>query len=265
VDILTHTLTGVAVAFTAGNLRGVKTKSLVVVIAVAAIGGALPDIDAISLWSGFDATFGTWFNLEHTGRQIYSARLWYSHHAFFHSLLASIMFTAFLAIGLFGKSVFIKSNGALKKNLNVKLTVLVSFFLAYNFHLLEDMLTPSSSWGGVAYLWPASNYTGGWGHIWWWNNYDLFALVLIVILANAGIHLLLRNRRAVMLLSLVFFMVGLVTASRQIGSRQLNYNYSGSKDYMKMEEQSLNEQKDILGERAYNMMRRLDNALPFYF
>jgi hypothetical protein len=61
------------------------------VIGFSGLGGALPDFDAISLWSGFDKTFGKLFNLSNSGEVIYFSKFWYSHHGFLHSILASVI------------------------------------------------------------------------------------------------------------------------------------------------------------------------------
>jgi hypothetical protein len=37
------------------------------------------------------SSFGQWFNLSHSGRVIYGEKFWYSHHAFFHSIVASLL------------------------------------------------------------------------------------------------------------------------------------------------------------------------------
>jgi hypothetical protein len=46
------------------------------------------------------------------------------------------------------------------------------------------MPTPASTWGGVNFFWPFKTYIGGTGHIWWWNNYDIFLIVVAVIIIN---------------------------------------------------------------------------------
>lgn len=55
----------------------------------------------------------------------------------------------------------------------------LDFFLAGTFHLLEDMPTPDNIWGGVRIFFPFEVYIGGWNYIWWWNNYDLFLIILL--------------------------------------------------------------------------------------
>ena len=62
-DILTHTLSGVAIGTVVSSFsnRGILDK--VTIVLISGFAGALPDFDAISLWSGFDSTIGSFFNL----------------------------------------------------------------------------------------------------------------------------------------------------------------------------------------------------------
>lgn len=93
-DILTHVLSGAAIGVAAANYYKTTPLRKAKIILAGAIGGAFPDIDAISMWSEFDRTFGALFNLSHSGRVIYGSKFWYSHHAFFHSLIGSLFFAA---------------------------------------------------------------------------------------------------------------------------------------------------------------------------
>ena len=58
------------------------------------------------------------------------------------------------------------------------------YLISYLIHVFEDMPTPSFVWGGVAFLFPSENYWGGKGYIWWWNNYDLFLIIISVFFLN---------------------------------------------------------------------------------
>ena len=62
-DILIHTFSGIAVASTIAHLVPAEEKRSLSIIGIGALGGALPDFDAISLWSKFDDTIGTWLQL----------------------------------------------------------------------------------------------------------------------------------------------------------------------------------------------------------
>ena len=260
-DIITHTLSGVAVATVVINVKSFSFKQSSIILGVATLGGCLPDIDVISLWSGFDASIGQWFSLQ-PGRHIYSAKYWYSHHAFFHSLLASVLFTVLVGLVAFGKQLV---KQGFSRPTSFQVSLMLVFFMAYNIHLLEDMLTPSSTWGGVAYLWPNPVYIGGWGKIWWWNNYDVFGIVVLVIGLNLLVKLILKRRSVAGYTSLVVFFMGFSLSTYLVNSRNISYNYSRSGEFRNLEQQSLKEQKDLLGDRIYHVMLRIDRMIPVSF
>ena len=99
-DILTHTLSGVAIGtvITSFSNNGFRKKTGIILCA--GFGAALPDFDAISLWSGFDSTIGKLFGLI-SGKEIYFSKLWYSHHAFMHSIFASLIFAMLFLLFLY--------------------------------------------------------------------------------------------------------------------------------------------------------------------
>ncbi|MBK7637485.1 MAG: metal-dependent hydrolase [Saprospiraceae bacterium] len=80
-DIITHTLSGALVGATVSSFTD-NTRLKIWSILAGTLGGCLPDIDAISLWSGFDDTIVKWFHLDHAGQDIYFSKFWYSHHGF---------------------------------------------------------------------------------------------------------------------------------------------------------------------------------------
>ena len=151
----------------------------------------MPDIDAISLWSGFDSTFGYLFGLDASGREIYSGKFWFSHHNFFHSIAAGLMFSGLIFLLLHyianRKSKIMKT---MKENLAPNFLYIITFFSGFIVHLLEDMPTPASAWGGVNLFWPFDGFVGGFGCIWWWNNYDIFLIILSAIIANSVQHII---------------------------------------------------------------------------
>ncbi len=252
-DILTHIVSGMAVGtIVASTTHSGKTK----IILASALAGALPDIDVISLWSGFDSKIGSLFGLQ-KGADIYSAKLWYSHHAFMHSILAGALF-AFL-FGIFG---FI-----INKFRSLNTPLMVAFFLSFALHLLQDMPTPASTWGGVRLLFPNGDYYGGTGEIWWWNNYDIFLIALGVLIINT-LAILLRNIIAYKSLNFTFamFILGACLITYQIKTRPMSFAYSGhTKNYQTYEQKSKQVQRKILGKHLFYVMERFDNALPFYF
>jgi membrane-bound metal-dependent hydrolase YbcI (DUF457 family) len=265
-DILTHTLSGLAVgSLVAGFSRkgfGARTGILL----AGGIGGALPDLDAVSLWSKFDTTIGRFFHLPHSGAEIYSGKFWYSHHGFFHSLAAGLLL-ALLVAAIVATIRARAGKSGLKRRGGIGKPIFVALLCGFVIHLLEDLPTPASDWGGVRLFWPLKTYVGGAGEIWWWNNYDLF-LIAAGVLA-VGVVLLLTNRlfrAGTKYLLVAVFVFGCVLTTVQIGSRKNDYAYTGhTENYQSFEAASRKEQQRILGDRLYRAMERLDRALPIYF
>lgn len=268
VDILSHTLSGLAIGTVVASFgKGFRQKSLILL--TASIGAALPDLDAISMWSGFDRSIGSWFGLPLSGPEIYSSKLWYAHHGFMHSLAASLFLAyIFTALGLGIKTLWtLASKSKLKLDFPKYKLSLSAFILGYWIHLLEDLPTPSATWGGVNLFWPASSYTGGWGKIWWWNNYDIFLLILAVIALNlllAGLNY--WRSFAIRKMSLIVFCIGFMIASFQINSRDFDFSYHGAcPDYALYEARSREIQKEILGEKVFRLMEGFDHSISIYF
>ena len=268
-DILTHTLSGFAVGtvITSFSKRGLKEKSLI--FGIGGFAGALPDIDAISLWSGFDSTFGQVFNLSHSGREIYSAKFWYSHHAFMHSIAAALLISAVIGILIYVIGVRFRKfqlHGIVESFKRNRLLIF-SFILGFLVHLLEDMPTPASSWGGVNLFWPLNSYVGGYGAIWWWNNYDLFIIVLSVMTINLtllGFSRIRKNMRSKIIVGV--FILGFLFAIVQIKTRNFDFAYSVStKSYHEFELKSKKLQREILGDRLFKRMKDFDNKLKIHF
>lgn len=267
-DLLTHILSGTAAGTVAASFSK-DTKNKILIIASASAGGALPDIDAISLWSKFDATVGAFFNLGSSGKVIYSAKFWYSHHAFMHSLFAGTV----IAAGLFTAAVLIKNKfkdislKSLKSNFRKYKLLIIGFLSGYFLHLFGDIPTPSSTWGGIRLFFPFHVYVGGTGHIWWWNNYDIFLAVCTVIFIN--ILLLLSGKylgRKLKYLTIAVFAAGICFCMYQIGTRGFDFSYSGyTKKYQEYEYKSKEIQKDVLGEKVCKIMEKIDRKLPVYF
>lgn len=266
-DILTHALSGTAVAVCSSSFVKTTIKKRAGILFVGTLGGVFPDLDAISMWSRFDFTIGQLFNLSHTGREIYGMKLWYSHHAFFHSLSASILFGFILVafIYLFRKK---KNEAKNFHSFRQRYSIyFITFVLSYWAHLAGDLPTPSSVWGGIAFLWPAEEYIGGYGKIWWWNNYDIFLLILSYITITLVLPMLSKYIRSLRItFSILFFCITLNLILIQINNRQFNYAYIGNTSkYTEMELNSKKEQEQILGKRIYRYMSWLDQKLKFHF
>lgn len=251
-DLLTHTLSGIAV----GSAIGIRTKSFKPFV-IGAIGGALPDIDAISLWSKFDGTIGSWCALSSSGHDIYFGKYWYSHHAFMHSLAAACLFGFLLyAISHF----FYKSKNAAAYGL--------AMFCGFTMHLLGDMPTPGSTWDGIALLWPSAHYAGGSGDVWWWNNYDVFLITLLVVAVNTCLYIINKYllSKSTYKVALLFFVAAFCLAFYQIKTRNYDFDYTGfSTDFGVKEQKSLEIQRNILGDKWFGYMQYLDSHVKIYF
>jgi membrane-bound metal-dependent hydrolase YbcI (DUF457 family) len=265
-DILTHALSGAAVATVPAVCLSTTAKRKVMIIVAGILGGALPDIDAISMWSKFDATFGRLFQLSHSGKAIYGAKFWYSHHAFFHSLIAGVLIACLLMAIIYAINKWRKRKP--DKPFSFFLcTWGLAFVLGYWVHLLGDMPTPASVWGGVNLFWPATTYVGGYGKIWWWNNYDIFLLISICILLNIIVIFMRKFPTRIKKTSVtgILLITALITLW-QINSRQVDYAYSGNTSkHSALEQASKEEQERILGKPCYFLMNSFDRLIPFNF
>jgi len=262
-DLLTHTLSGIAVGTVIAGFSSQRLKEKSNILLFSGLGGAFPDIDAISLWPGFDKTFGKFFGLSHAGKDIYVSKYWYSHHGFFHSLLASILFA--LIIGFLlrifqKKTTFINS-------LKDHSLILTGFIAGFILHLLEDMPTPIGAWGGVRLFWPLKIYIGGWGNIWWWNNYDIFLMVVGVIALNLLILGLKRKIKTdISKLTIVVLLLAVVLCVFQIRTRGFNFNPDGKKNlYERYEVKSKEIQRRTLGKTTFKIMEKFDGLVPLNF
>ncbi len=244
-DILSHTFSGIAAVTVALPFTDFTSKQKFYALALGAFVGAFPDLDAISLWSGFGKK----------GEEIYFGKEWFSHHAINHSLFMGILLVATIQFfrtkkyTQFGKS---------------EIYLSIALFTGFVVHLLEDMPTPHCTWGGVRFFYPFQSYAGGSGKIWWWNNYDLFLLIICTSVTNIIAYWLIKKdvKMVVLLNTLCFIFVFFY----QINNRKYNYNYIGfSTNYTTLESNSLEEQKNILGDDIYQIMYNLDKKIPLNF
>jgi hypothetical protein len=267
VDILTHIGSGVAGAIVVAAFSKKQPLNQLKILVAGAVGGAFPDIDSISMWSHFNSTFGKLFHLSNNGKVIYSGKFWYSHHAFFHSLVAALLFAVIFGLLSYGiyKTMSRTSVGGFKNYCKNCYSLAIAFITGYLLHLFGDMPTPASGWGGVNLFFPANHYIGGSGKIWWWNNYDIFLLIALDIVIT-GILLFAFKRHFQRTVIVIATVLTLLFVEIQINTRQYNYAYSGNSiRYGEMEEQSKREQERILGRRIYSLMDRLDKHLPMQF
>ena len=255
-DILTHTFSGFACGTVVASLHQGSLFDKVGIVLAGSIGGCLPDLDAISLWSGFDQYIGSVLSLP-SGREIYFGKFWYSHHCFMHSLAALI----FLGVIYFLLRICSRPAGSVFSGYH--LYSVLGFSFGYLMHLLEDLPTPSGSWGGINLFWPLTKYYGGTGEIWWWNNYDIFLIVVTVCLINAVLMLLPNQFNKVKrLLPICVLVCGITLSVFQIKSRNFDFNASS---FTEKEHISLEKQKLILGNRLFEVMRLVDKAVMLNF
>jgi len=233
-----------------------NTGNKFVTVFFGGLGGCLPDIDTISLWSGFDHYFGNFLHLQDSGRDIYFGKAWYSHHAFFHSIAAIIFYL--IVLEWFYKLFSWK----FKNSYPNKIFLSFAFAFGYFMHLLEDMPTPGGSWGGINLFWPLQNYTGGTGQIWWWNNYDIFLLIFAALVVNIAVLLLSFRFQINKFSTVIIGFLGLILVFFQIQSKSDNFN---APVFPSKAERSLEIQKDILGDELYNFMVKFDKSVKMHF
>jgi hypothetical protein len=264
-DILTHTLSGIAAGTVAASFSNGNLRKKLIISASGGIGGFFPDLDVISLWSGFDKTLGRIFNLSHSGKEIFFGNFWYSHHGILHSVagtLISALIFAFMFYILKNRFRKLSTDGLLLF-LKSNILVLTAFITGAVIHSIEDMPTPGGPWGGVMFFFPLTKFYGGTGDIWWWNNYDIFLIVSATVFVN--LSLLLISERTVMWfrkLIPVIFLAGAGLIIFQISSRSYNFNVKGTKNH---EVVSKEIQKRILGDRLFNVMVNIDNKIRISF
>ncbi|MDR2936933.1 MAG: metal-dependent hydrolase [Rikenellaceae bacterium] len=262
-DLLTHICSGAAAATIVAAFAPGKPSGRLGIITAGVLGGAIPDVDVVSLWSRFDGTFGRLFGLSQPGRDIYGEKLWYSHHAFFHSLPAALLLA--VLFGLIAYGLYRIRRRPLSAYFSANTAVALGFIAGFLAHLLGDLPTPASDWGGIAMFWPSKTYVGGTGKIWWWNNYDIFLLVFTCAVLNtlSVLFLKTRARRRVVTVAAV---AALALAIVQVNTRHYDYDYTGNMPrYAEMEAESKAEQRRILGPRLYNTMERFDRRVPINF
>ncbi len=264
-DIFTHVAAGaLAGGCAALTIRGARAKVLAA-MSWGALGGFLPDIDAVSRVPGFDATIGRIFALE-PGEVVYAGSAWYSHHHFTHSLVAALAVGLVLAalLGLERWLVGPGHDGERTINIAVAPAALVAGFLL---HLAGDLVTPASVWGGVQLLWPLETMVGGWGWCWWFNNYDVFLVQLAGMVLMGLVSLVPRTRPVLSRLLPAAVLVVVVSSSALLLQlREHDYAYEGhAEDYWSYEEASLLEQRRLLPPDLFSLMDSFDRSMPLPF
>ncbi|MFZ9956717.1 MAG: metal-dependent hydrolase [Flavobacteriales bacterium] len=265
-DLLSHILSGVALSTVIVSFAKTSKKNKAAIIFFGALGGGFPDFDVLSHWRGFDRNFGKFFALDLPGFQIYHSHRWYAHHGFLHSLLGGALIASTLGIIIYllrkKERTFIDS--AIENRY-----IMLSFFLGFCAHLVEDMPTPAYAWGGVNFLFPSNEYWGGTVEIWWWNNYDMFLIILSVILLNTIVLIAHSYKKFnVKIICSSVLSLGLSLYLYQMKTLDFDFNYQKaehSKVFKEYEQKSKDIQKEILGENMYEVMRSFDESLPIWF
>ncbi len=264
-DIFTHVLAGAVTGGCAALMIRGAPAQLGAALSWGALGGFLPDIDAASRVPGFDESVGRLFGLP-PGSEVYAGSAWYSHHHFTHSLLAGLG-AALLLAGLLGLERLLAGPGHEGRR-NIRIGMAPAALLGgFVMHLVGDLVTPGSVWGGIQLLWPLETMVGGWGWAWWFNNYDLFLLQLAGLLGLGLVSLVPRSSPWLARLLPAGLLALLLTASfLLLQLRQQDYAYRGhARDYQALEAASLMDQRRILPPELVQLMIQLDEAMPLPF
>lgn len=261
-DIITQVLGGMCAATGVAALCRCRPAQRVKIVLMGAIGGAFPDLDTITIWPGFDQIAGSWLGV--SGADLYFDQAWYSHQGFFHSLLGMIVFTLLLwwsSSHVYANSLRRAPNTA--SAFGYLRPYFVAFALGFGLHLLGDLFTPGGPWGGICLFYPFDAYVGGWGKVWWWNNYDVALILVLGILINffslVSFSMLSLAGRFT---PIVVFVCSLLLIGYQLNLRSFDYNTYG---YTVREQASLEFQQRHLPHKLYQLMWRVDRKLPVYF
>jgi inner membrane protein len=265
-DILIHTLSGATTAAFIATLSDSKTKGKLLLILLGAFAGALPDMDAISLWSKFDGTIGKWLHLSHTGNQIYFGKFWYSHHGFFHSVFAAALLSlVFISIR---KAVYSKREWLTYFKEKQTIVLFAVFFFAYISHLIGDLPTPGAVWGGIRLFFPFEVYVGGYGTTWWWNNYDVF-ITLVATMFLLLLFICLEDKflkNDLIRLTACIYIFSFSMCFYFVTHHSISFAYTGNTSrYQYYERASIADQWTRLGKSIFKYMYKIDKKLPFYF
>jgi inner membrane protein len=267
-DIVTHTLSGIAISTVFASLSKKSLWKKGIILFCGSIGAAIPDIDVISLWSGFDSTIGKVLHLTKRGKDIYFGNYWYSHRHFSHSLVGGLTVTLFMLFLFYLLCVLFLRDKSVSNFLKDKSVYFSTFLCAYFMHLLGDLPTPGCTWGGIKLFWPMTTPIGGTGQLWWWNNYDIFLIILFCCSTNIGVVVVYHvfHKKFIRYLPVVIFLCSFFAIFYQIDQRNFSFAYRGyTKKYDEYERKSLEIQREVLGEKMYDIMVEVDRRLTVYF
>lgn len=175
----THICAGACVgSLMALHIKGLPQKSKGIVILLFMIGSALPDIDAVSVLFY---------------HKVFYASHWFSHRGAMHSICGLIILSA-LVTGCY--------NIAIRQQIICHF--LQRFWMPFFFiviggglHILADLPTPSTPWGGLLLFWPFSTVRiGGYGNIWWVNEYLMLLFAIAAFICLVTIYFIGKDSRA---------------------------------------------------------------------
>jgi inner membrane protein len=127
------------------------------------------------------------------------------------------------------------------------------------------MPTPDNIWGGVRLFFPFEVYIGGWNYIWWWNNYDLFLIILLTATLAIILLYIPHSFRFKKITTSGILCIGIGMYCFQVHQRPVFIFDSTSSQYPKNEANSLLVQQSLLPPYLYQTMKKLDEHLPLYF
>lgn len=178
--LTTHICAGTCIgSLTALHVKGLGHKSKGIVVLLFMIGSALPDIDAISVLFS---------------HKIFYANHWFSHRGAMHSVFGLIISSALVAV-CYAIAIHQKSQLNSLQRFWMAFTLI---FIGGGLHLLSDLPTPSTPWGGLMLFWPFSSVrVGGFGNIWWVNEYLMLLFSTAAFVCLVSIYVLEKDSRAI--------------------------------------------------------------------
>ncbi|MDX1906617.1 MAG: metal-dependent hydrolase [Bacteroidia bacterium] len=261
-DIVNNIVAGCLGASFIASATPARPARQIKIILSGIIGGIFPDIDGLSLMTSADSWCRTLLGI--SGENLYFGHHALSHLGFFHSLMGLVVCT--LGAGLLTSWIYfqpMRHAASFVAAFRYLLVYIVAFGLGYVLHLAGDLAGPAGIWGGVRLFFPYEAYVGGWGHLWWWNNYDIFLILAFACILNLGFMLRYRaGSRLLARVSALTVCLALILAVVQVVHRGEAFN-EGSFSYR--EEYSRQVQQQILGPGLYHWMEELDYRLPVLF
>lgn len=263
-DVVTQIIAGLLIGTVVAGFVMCRPAQRFKIVLAGGLGGIFPEVDTLSLMPWFDRTLGKWMGINQSGIDIYFGNEWFSHQAFTHSLLGLLCCTgAIWFLNILFYTHVIKHARTWKAAGSYLAPYFIAFAGGYLLHLMLDLFTPAGPWGGIRLFFPMDVYIGGWGKLWWWNNYDIILVLFLGLMMNvlSLISIPIMDRKMKIIPSMVLALA-LIGISIQIHSRHFNFNQPG---YMGREAASHHIQQQVLAPPVYEAMAWVDQRLPVYF